>query len=168
MPHVVFQSFRATDTVTETFAFGSGTGADVPATSRPTYDLTNGTGAGQIDYHYEHTFTLGAAATTTLILSALTDDITRTVAFVKIKRLEIRITSKTGNDALVVGAAAANPVTSFTGGTTPTWTVRTYDLKLAMDANGFAVAAGTSDQLRFTNTGSASMTFIVSISGTSA
>lgn len=168
MPHVVAQSFRATDSVVETFTFGSVAGVDVTAQSRPSYDLSNGTGAGQIDYHFEHTYTLSAAATTTLTLSALTDDLGRTVAFVKVKRLEIRITSKTGNDALVVGAAAANPITSFTGGTTPTWTVRTYDLKLAMDATGFAVASGSADQLKFNNSGAASMTFVVSISGTSA
>jgi phage-related baseplate assembly protein len=168
MSQVVAQSIKITDTVTETLTFGTATGVRAEAKSQRNFDYSTGTAAGQIDYHFERSYTLAAGASTTLVLSAVTDDIPRTFAFVRLKRLSIDITAKTGNDALTVGNAASNPITSLTGGGTQTYTVRRYDLKVADDATGFAVAAGSSDQLKFLNGGSASMTFTVSITGNSA
>jgi hypothetical protein len=168
MSQVVTQTIRVTDTVTETLTFGSVAGVDVSASAAPSYTFTNGVAAANVDNHFEHAYTLAASASVTLTLSALTDDLGRTVAFAKIKRLSIQITAKTGNDALTVGAAASNPIVSLTGGTAPTFSVRRYHLVVADDTNGFAVASGSADQLKFTNSGSASMTFTVSISGTSS
>jgi hypothetical protein len=168
MPQTVIQTIRVTDTVTETLAFGSVTGLAAAATLTPSYTFTTGVVATAVDLHYEHDFTLANGVSTTLVLSALTDDLGRTVAFAKIKRFSIYITSKTGNDFLTVGAAASNPIVSLMGGTTPTTIVRGYELKVANDTNGFAVAAGSADQLKILNSGSASMTFTVAISGTSS
>jgi hypothetical protein len=168
MPQVVTQSIKVTDAVTETLTFGTVSGLQAEAKQTVIVNFGTGVTAGNIDQHFEKAYTLAAAATTTLTLSALVDDLGRTVAFAKIKRLSINITAKTGNDWLVIGGAAANPVTSLTGGGTQTFTVRGYDLKTASDTNGFAVGVGASDQLKFLNAGAASMTFTVSISGTSS
>lgn len=167
MSQVVTQTISVNDLVTETLSFASTT-SNISIQSQPSYSYTNGTTSTAIDFHYEHTYTLASSASTTLTLSALTDDQGRTVAFVKVKKLSIYVTTKTGNDFLTVGAAASNPFTSILGGTTPTYIVRGYDLKVAQDTTGFAVTASASDQLKIVNSGSASMTFTVSISGTSA
>jgi hypothetical protein len=168
MPQLVSQSIKVTDTVTETLNFGLVSGLQASATQPITVNFGTGVTAGNIDTHFEKAYTLATATSITLTLSALVDDLGRTMAFAKIKRLSINITAKTGNDSLVVGAAAANPVTSLMGGTTPTYTVRGYDLKTASDTNGFAVGVGASDQLKIANAGAASMTFTVAITGTSS
>jgi hypothetical protein len=168
MPQVVTQSIKLTDTITEILTFGSVSSLSAPATISPSYTYGTGVTATNIDQHFEHDYTLAAAASVTLTLSAMVDDLGRTVPFAKIKTLVISITAKTGNDFLTVGAAAANPITSLHGGTTPTFFVRTLEVKVAADTNGFAVAAGTADQLKIVNSGSASMNFTVSITGTSS
>lgn len=166
MAQVVTQTIAVSDTVNETLSLGTATAANIQATTATSFSYGTGTGAGSIDLHWEHTYTLASAATQTLTLSALTDDIGRTVAFARIKRLLINITSKTGNDVLTVGAAT-NPITTLLGGTTPTFLVRNFDIKVANDATGFVVTPSTADQLKFVNSGAASMTFTVSISGCS-
>jgi hypothetical protein len=168
MPQQVTQSIKITDTVTENLTFGTATSVAAQAQSQRNFDYATGTGAGQIDYHVEKSYTLAAGASTTLVLSAFVDDLLRTIAFVRLKRLIVDITAKTGSDALTVGNATSNPIASFTGSGTQTWTVRRYDLKVADDATGFAVAAGSADQLKFLNSGSAPMTFTISITGNSA
>jgi hypothetical protein len=168
MPQVVTQSIKITDTVTETLTFGTATSVSAQAQSQRNFDYGNGTTAAAIDYHFEKVYTLAAGAGVTLVLSALVDDLLRTIAFVRVKRLIVDITAKTGSDALTVGNATSDPITSFTGSGTQTWTVRRYDLKVADDATGFVVTAGSADQLKITNSGSSSMTFTVSITGNSA
>jgi hypothetical protein len=165
MPQVVTQSIKITDEVTETLAYGTATGVRALARSPRNFDFGNGTTAGAIDLHFEKPYTLAAGAITTIVLSALVDDLGRTIAFARLKRLSIDVTAKTGNDVLTV--ATTNPVTSLTGGGTQTFIVRRYHLVVADDAIGFSVASGSSDQLKIANSGSASMTFTVSISGTS-
>jgi hypothetical protein len=167
MPQVITQTVSVNDVVSETLTFGTATGVQVQASSQPSFSYGNGTTVGLIDYHYEHTYNLTAAGTVTLTLSALTDDIGRTVAFARVTRLSIQVTSKTGNDYLTVGAAGTNPFISILGGTTPTYIVRNYDLKIANDTTGFVSTASSSDQLKIVNSGAASMTFVVSIAGRS-
>jgi hypothetical protein len=168
MPQAVTQTIAVNNTVTEVLSLGTAIAANLQEVSQPTYSYGTGTTAASIDFAFQHTYTLAAGASTTLVLSALIDDIGRTVAFARIKTLELKITVKTANDSLTCGGAASNPITSLMGGTTPTFTVRRYHLVIADDATGFVVAAGSSDQLKITNSGTASMTFIVSISGCSA
>jgi hypothetical protein len=168
MPQVVTQTVAVNNTVTEVLSLGTAVAANLQEVSQPTYSYGTGVTAASIDFVFQRTYTLAAGASTTLVLSALTDDIGRTIAFARIKTLEIKITAKTANDALTVGAAATNPIASLMGGTTPTFTVRRYFLDVADDAAGFVVTSGSSDQLKLTNSGTASMTFVVSISGCSA
>lgn len=167
MAQVVTQTIAISDTVNETLSLGTATAANIQATTAASFSYATGTSAAAIDLHYEHTYTLASSATTTLVLSALTDDLGRTVAFARLKRLMVNITSKTGNDTLTVGAAGSSPITTLLGGTTPTYIVRGLDIKVAQDATGFVVTASTADQLKFNNTGAASMTFTVSITGCS-
>lgn len=168
MAQTITQTVAVNDTVSETLTYGTANAVSVQAVSNPSFSFASGTTLGSVDYHFEHTYTLASSATQTLTLSALTDDLGRAVAFVKVRRLSINVTSKTGNDFLTVGAAGSNPWTAILGGTTPTYIVRNYDLKIANDTTSFAVAAASNDQLKIVNSGSASMTFVVSISGTSA
>jgi hypothetical protein len=168
MPQVVTQTVAVNNTVTEVLSLGTAVAANLQEVSQPTYSYGTGTTAAAIDFVFQRTYTLAAGASTTLVLSALADDIGRTIAFARVKTLEVKITAKTGNDALTVGAAATNPIASLMGGTTPTFTVRRYHLVVADDATGFVVATGVADQLKILNSGTASMTFVVSISGCSA
>src|SRR5579862_7144512 len=67
---------------------------NVPGGSSPTYAFTNGTStggtvAGVIDYDFIQTYTLASSASTTLVLSALTDTLNRSVAFVRVRVLLI-------------------------------------------------------------------------------
>lgn len=168
MPQAVTQTVAVNNTVTEVLSLGTAVAANLQEVSQPTYSYGNGVTAASIDFVFQRTYTLAAGASTTLVLSGVVDDIGRTITFARIKTLEVKVTAKTGNDALTCGGAAVNPITSLMGGTTPTFTVRRYHLVIADDATGFVVAAGSSDQLKITNSGTASMTFVVSISGCSA
>jgi hypothetical protein len=167
MPQVVTQTVAVNNTVTEVLSVGTAVAANLQEVSQPTYSYGTGVTAASIDFVFQRTYTLAAGASTTLVLSALTDDIGRTIAFARIKTLEVKITAKTGNDVLTVGAAS-NPIASLMGGTTPTFAVHRYFLDVADDAAGFVVTAGSADQLKLLNAGTASMTFVVSISGCSA
>lgn len=168
MPQVVTQALSVTNTITETLTYGNATATGTAtAATAISYPYVNSTASTGIDFHFSKSYTLLSAATTTLTLSALVDDLGRTVAFVKVKSFQVQITAKTGNDFLTVGAAAANPWVGFLSGTTPATLIRRYFLTVADDTTGYAVTASVSDQLKIVNSGSSSMTFVVTITGTS-
>jgi hypothetical protein len=168
MPQVIAHTIAVRDTITETLTFGDAAAVQVQANGDVSFSFANGTTAGAQDLHWENTYTLAAGASQTITLSALTDGLTRTVALVRIKRLAISISAKTGNDFLTVGNATSNPWLAIHGGTMPTFIVRRYELKVADDATGFVVVAASSDQLKLLNSGAASMTISVKLSGCSA
>jgi hypothetical protein len=168
MPQVIAHTIAIRDTITETLTFGDAAAVQVQANGDVSFSFANGTTAGAQDLHWENTYTLAAGASQTITLSALTDGLTRTVALARVKRLAVLISAKTGNDYLTVGNATTNPWLAIQGGTAPTFIVRRYELKIADDATGFVVVAGSSDQLKLTNSGAASMTISVKISGCSA
>ena len=156
--------------VVESLAYGAAS-ANVPNTILPTYAFTNGNGTATpnlCDDFFVHTYTLAAAASVTLTLSALTDDLGRTVAFVNVDSLIIQSVTRTAGDYLTVGNAASNAWTAIMGGTTPIYKVYGLDLKVADNIDGFAVSSGSSDQLKIVNSGSNSLTFKVGIFGRSA
>jgi hypothetical protein len=165
----VTQTITVRDDTSESLSLGLAATALVDALSAPSYTFTNGTGASQIDLHWEKAgnsaVTLAAGASVTYTLSALADDIGRTVAFARVRRLSLRITAKTGGDYLTVGGAATNPWTAPWSGTV---TVRDYLLDVAAGATAHVVSAGSSDQLKITNSGSNPLTFEVALSGASA
>lgn len=152
--------------VTENLTYGLAAAAQVKNEGSASYTLVNGTAAGQIDLHFEKkAVTLAAGASVTYTLSALTDDLGRTVALVKVKTLTINPTTRASGDSLVVGNAGVHPWGGFVGGTAQTYTV--YDVDQKVCSEGVAVTSGTADQLKITNAGSASVTFNLQISGTS-
>lgn len=129
---------------------------------------STGTIASVLDLHWEKAaVTLASSGTVTYTLSALTDDLGRTVALARVRFVLLQITTKTANDALTIGNAATHPWLAPFGGTTPTITVR--DLWLIVDNSpaGLVVTSSSSDQLLITNSGSSSITFNIYIAGNS-
>ncbi len=135
---------------------------------QPSYAFTNGTGSNQADLHWEKTgVTLAAGASTTYTLSALTDDLGRSVAFVDVAAIAVRCTTRTAGDYLTLGNATTHSWTPIWGAT-GTEKCYGYLLKVADLTDCFAVASGTSDQLKIVNSGSNSITFSIAILGRSA
>jgi hypothetical protein len=172
MAQVIFENIVLADTVTETLSYGS-VSTQVSGTvgvAAPTslYSWVNGTGAGQVDLHFEHTYTLAAGASVTLTLSAMTDDLPRSFAFARVRKLVIYITAHTAGDKLTVGGAATHPWAAPFADVSDKVAVRDLFLLVGSDATAYVVTSGTSDQLLITNSGASSMTFIVAISGASA
>jgi hypothetical protein len=172
MSQVITEEIVLADTITERFSFGA-TSTQVSGTvgvAAPTslYSWVNGTTANAVDLRFEHSYTLAASASTTLTLSALTDDLGRAVAFARVRKLIVYVTAKTGSDFLTVGNAALHPWTAIVGGTTQTIPVRDLLLLVGAGTTAYVVTSGSSDQLKILNSGSASITFTVAISGASA
>jgi hypothetical protein len=170
----VSQNIIINDTVTEQLAYG---GASVGATSpeSPSFSFSNGssttgTVGNVINLQWQKAtaagtaVTLAAGASVTYILSALTDDLGRAVAFARLRRLAIRVAAKTVGGSLTVGGATANPCTAIVNGTFP---VTDYDLKVFADPLGAVVAAGSADQLKIANPSANPITFEIAITGCS-
>lgn len=164
------------DEVTEQLALGTAS-VGVVFPESPAYSFSNGTStAGTvpnvIDLHWEKgslggsAVTLAASASVTYTLSALTDDQGRAVAFARLHGFTIRVIATTAGsgDFLTVGGAATHPCLSIVNGT---FIVKDYEKKVAQDAVGLVVAAGSSDQLKILNSGANPMTFEIALSGCS-
>lgn len=170
----VSQNIIVNDTVTEQLAYG---GASIGATSpeSPSFSFANGSSTsgtigGTIDLAWMKAVaagtavTLAAGASVTYVLSALTDDLGRAVAFARLRRFALRITAKTVGGALTVGGATANPCTDIVNGT---FKVTDYELKIFSDPVGAVVAAGSSDQLKIANLSANPITFEIALTGCS-
>lgn len=121
--------------------------------------LANGTGANQANQIFSDTRTLASAANETLDLSgSLTNAFGESVTFTKLKAM---IVQNKGTTDLTIGNAASNQFASFLGGATQTLVVPAGGVLVltAPGANGFAVTAGTGDQLKFTNGSGASLDY---------
>jgi hypothetical protein len=135
-----------------------------------TRNFTNGTAAQQCDLMWAKSYTVAASSSTTITVSALTDDLGRAVPFVRVKYLQIESDATTTGDDLVVGAAASHPWIEIVGGSGQTFPVKPYgfEAKAAFGAVGYPVTPGSSDQLKFANAGANSITFRVTLAGCSA
>ena len=157
-----------TTNVLEQLAYGTAN-QPVPSNCGATYAFTAGTGPGQTDRHYEQSgasaVTLAGGATITYTLSSLADDLGRSAAMAKVREYMILVTSRTAGDYLTVGNAATHPWVAWLAGTTPA--VMVYDCLLLVNADGYPVVSGTSDQLLITNSGSHPITFTIVFNGTS-
>lgn len=165
-------SIKASSSVSEALTNGS---ASATLTGGPalSINLTSGTGAGQVDKYWElKGVTIAAGNSVTYTLSSLTDGLNRAVAFARVKELLIDLTdsSNVAGDIVNVGNATSNPWTALMGGTTPTYIVRAagFDHKCAPGATAFAVASGSSDQLKIANPGSNAIKMNIYIKGASA
>lgn len=133
--------------------------------------LSNGTAASQADKIWWDSRSIAASGVDDLDLNgtALTDALGVALALVRIKVLAISAKSTNVNN-IVLGAAAANPVTSILGAT-GTLPIRPGGnlLLVATDATGYAVTAATADILRVANGGGGSATdYDIVIIGASA
>lgn len=146
--------------------------ATVPHTVSRAISLANGVAAGQADLIYSDTNTLAASATTTLDLAGVLTDLGATLTFVKVKGLVV--VAATGNsNNVVIGGAASNAFSSMFGDATDKLVVRPGGFAAvgvgAGDLAGYAVTAGTGDQLLIANSGAGtSVTYTIAIVGTSA
>jgi hypothetical protein len=132
--------------------------------------FTSGTGAQQCDLMWAKSYTLAASASTTITVSALTDDLGRAVAFVRVKCLLVESDATVSGDDLVLGAAASHPWVEIVGGSGQTLRVKPYGFlaQAAMGTVGFLVTSGSSDQLKIANAGANSITFRLTLAGCSA
>ena len=128
---------------------------------------TIGTGTDAANQYWSDQRSLNASATETLDLSgSLTNGLGQTVALTSVKMLYIRNRSTTGD--MVIGNAASNVWATLFGGDTHTLTIRRGGCLLVAcaDATGYAVAAGTDDNLKIANSdGSNSLTYDIVIVG---
>ena len=134
--------------------------------------FTTGVGAGQVDKIFADTRTITASSNDDLDLAGvLIDALGSVITFARVKALVIRAAATNVNN-VVVGGAAANPVTTILGGTTPTLTIRpggSLVLVSPTDAIGYVITAATADILRITNGGAgSSVVYDIVVIGASA
>jgi hypothetical protein len=133
--------------------------------------LTTGTAANQADKYWSDQRTISASGTDDLDLAGvLTDLISGTTTFVRVKGLVIYAASANANN-VIVGNAASNAWNTWVGASTHTVTVRPGGLLAlwAPDGTAYAVTAGTGDILRIANSGAGtSVTYDIHVIGASA
>ena len=145
------------------------------ADPRSTLDLTlenslaSVTGSGQADVIFHDRRTISAGGSEALDLAgALTDQYGATVTFVKIKAMIFRNANTSGAGVLAVGGAAANQFVNWVADSSDIVNIQaTGILLLTAPLAGFAVTAGTGDQLKVAASG-ADVTYDVVLIGTSA
>lgn len=117
--------------------------------------MSNGTGASQADKIFLDSRSIAASGVDDLDLNgaALQDPLNANLALLRIKLIAVSAYPTNVNN-LLLGAAAANPVSTILGAT-GVLTIRPGGLLLltAPDATGYAVTAATADILRFANSG---------------
>jgi hypothetical protein len=132
-------------------------------------DLTNGTGASQVDKVFTDTRTLAASATEDLDLAAgLTDVFGASITFAKVKAIMITAAAANTNDVQLT-RPAANGVPIFLA-VSDGFAIKPGGVfVLAWPGTGVTVTAGTGDLLTLTNSaGGTGVTYSIAILGTSA
>lgn len=118
------------------------------------YDVANGTGASQANAVYVDDFSIAASGTSDIDLSgSLVDPNGNTIVFTAVKEIYVKADSTNTNNVVVGGAAATQFVGPF-GGVTHTIAVKPggfFHVCEGYSAAGWAVAAGSTDLLRLTN-----------------
>ncbi len=117
--------------------------------------FSDGAGANQAQKLFTDQRTLAASANETLDLSGVLQDVFgATLTFTKIKAILVKAAEGNTNNVVVGGAASNGWVGPF-GATTDTVSVKPGGtvMFVAPDANGYAVTAGTADQLKVANSG---------------
>lgn len=112
--------------------------------------LTNGTGANKNNdsFHDDRQLLTGASETLDLTDGTLKNKFGTALVFTQIKVIRIRNLSLT--DKLLVGAAGVNSFASLFGDKSDTLIVHEGgEVTLVSPVTGFAVAAGTDDELKF-------------------
>ena len=131
-----------------------------------TISFTDGTGANGIEYHWSDNRALSAASNEDLDLAGgLTDPALRVITFSAIKM--IYIFSNATDGVLTVGGAASAQLVNWVSDSSDEVIVRPggFLCLVAADATGYAVGAGTADELNLAHTGAAAMTYDIIIFG---
>jgi len=145
--------------------------ASVPLNKAYLAQMTTGVAAGQADVCWHDTRTVAPSSNDDLDLAgSIAGLLGGTATFVKIKGLIVAASAGNANN-VVVGAAAANPLTSILGAT-HTLQVRpgaAFAVFAGVADTGYPVVAATGDILRIANGGAGtSVTYDVIVIGTSA
>lgn len=132
----------------ETLTLGLGS-ASVESPANLALAFANGTGANAVSLVFSKSATAAASTPDTYTLSALTDDVGRTVAFTKVRALIVINLDATDGHDLTVGGAGTNPWAGPFGTGTDALKVPAggFLALVAPLATAFPVAAGSSDQL---------------------
>lgn len=120
--------------------------------------FTDGTGANQAQKLFTDQRTLAASANEALDLSGVLADVFgATLTLTKIKAILIKAADGNTND-VIVGGAASNAWVGPFGSSTHTVAVKPGGtvMFVAPDATGYAVTAGTGDQLKVANSAAGS------------
>lgn len=176
MPFTVVAKLQSVWTIDETInLFGVTSSTPLEATSQLTEQYVTGTSgtANAIDEYYikagSNAVTLAASGTVTYVLTSLTDPLTRAVTFAGgVRGFWYRATTRVAGDYVTMGAAGTNPWTSMFGGTTPTLKLFKYFCIEADLTDKYTVTASSNEQLKFTNSGSNSLTFEFGLIGCSS
>jgi hypothetical protein len=135
-------------------------------TNRAPTNLANGTGSSQANRMYSDQRTLGASASETLDLDALTDVFGASLAFVKIKSIRISAASGNTNNVVVGGGDWTAP---FSDATDKLVIPPGGSIMLNAPVSGWAVTATTADGLLVANSGAGtSVVYDIEIVGTDA
>ena len=132
-------------------------------------DFAPGVAAGQLDKLFADSRTLAASATESLDLAgSLTDPLGQALSFAKVNVLMVRAAATNAND-VVIGGAASNGFTSPFGAADDKIKIRPGGCVLLFCDAGYAVTAGTGDQLQIANGGAGSaVAYDIVLAGRSA
>ena len=134
------------------------------------FALADGTGSAQADKIWDDTRAITASGTDDIDLAgALTDAFGAALTFVTVKGIFVSAAATNTNN-VIIGAAAATQFVGPFGANTHTIAVKPGQFfAITAGLTGWAVGAGATDLLRFTNSGAGtSVTYDVVILGTSA
>lgn len=176
MPFTVVAKLESKWTVDETISlFGSTSTQPLEGISQLTEQFVTGTSgtANAINNYYiksgTNAVTLAASGTATYVLTSLTDPLGRAVTFAGgVRGMWVLVTTRVAGDFLTIGAAGTNPWTSLFAGTTPAIKVFKFFCVEVDLADKYAVTASSNEQLKFTNSGSNSLTFEFGLIGCSS
>lgn len=163
-------TFTPQFSVSETLSYGAVSSDIAQAGDNNPINFTNGNGgAGVIDLHWEKGYitpvSLAASASVTYTLSALTDDLGRSIAFARIVSFFLRVLSITNGDYLTITPGSTHGWNTMvgSGGANVKSTFHNVDA-----TGGFLVTASSVDQVTITNNGSHTITFCLALAGASS
>lgn len=114
----------------------------------------DGSGAGQVNRLYAIKSTIAASGNVTHTLTNFTDFFGNTVSMLRFKLLYVGLPSSSSQATSIQVGNAAQPLANWISNSTVTINVRAGGCLLLVspdDATGYAIVAGTSDQLKILN-----------------
>jgi hypothetical protein len=176
MPMIVVAKLDSRWTVDETISlFGETNASPLEGTNQVTEQYVTGTSgtANAINNYFikagTNSVTLAASGTVTYVLTSLTDPLGRAVTFAGgVRGMWYKATTRVAGDFVTMGAAGTAPWTSLFGGTTPTLKLFKYFCIEADLTDKYVVTAASNEQLKFTNSGTNSLTFEFGLIGCSS